>query len=95
MSTRKSRSEHFYKTALISIDNALTNVECLSQSLNFKDFGDKVPTVHLSEKAGKLDVWLFWDDVIFGMGDVVEAVGKYGEINPRILCELVCNYNNE
>lgn len=91
---QSTRSKHFYKRALININNAYDRIRCLEESLNFQGFGDNLPEILVTNDASSYGISLWWSDTILDMESVIEALDRDGRITPEILENLICNINN-
>lgn len=91
---QSTRSKHFYKRALININNAYDRIRCLEESLNFQGFGDNLPEILVTNDASSYGISLWWNDVILDMESVIEALDRNGSITPITLENLICNINN-
>lgn len=91
---RSKQSRYFYKRALININNAYDRIRCLEESLNFQGFEDRPPEIIVADNVDKYGISLYWNDVIYDMEDVFEALDNHLQITPRILEDLLINMNN-
>lgn len=91
---QSTRSKHFYKRALININNAYDRIRCLEESLNFQGFGDNLPEILVTNDVSSYGISLWWSDTILDMESVIEALDRNGSITPEILENLICNINN-
>lgn len=92
---QSTRSKHYYKRALININNAYDRIRCLEKSLNFQDFGYSYPEIIVTEYPNEHGISLYWNDVILDMESVFEALDRNGRITPESLEKLICNINDE
>lgn len=91
---QSTRSKHFYKRALININNAYDRIRCLEESLNFQGFGYSYPEIIVTEYPHGHGLSLWWNDTILDMESVIEALDGNGSITPEILENLIRNINN-
>lgn len=92
---QSTRSKHYYKRALININNAYDRIRCLEESLNFQGFGDRIPEIIVTNDASSYGISLWWNDVIIDMESVIIALETNGRITPESLEKLICNINDE
>lgn len=88
---QSTRSKHYYKRALININNAYDRIRCLEESLNFQGFGDNLPEILVTNDVSSYGISLWWNDVILDMESVFEALDRNGRITPEILENIVKN----
>lgn len=91
---QSTRSKHYYKRALININNAYDRIRCLEKSLNFQGFDYSYPEIIVTEYPNEHGISLYWNDVILDMESVFEALDGNGSITPEILENLIRNINN-
>lgn len=91
---QSTRSKHYYKRALININNAYDRIRSLEKSLNFQDFGYSYPEIIVTEFPNEHRISLLWNDVIIDMELVFEALDRNGKITPVILESIICNIDN-
>lgn len=92
---QSTRSKHFYKRALININNAYDRIRCLEKSLNFQGFDYSYPEIIVTEYPNEHGISLYWNDVILDMESVIIALETNGRITPESLEKLICNINDE
>lgn len=90
-----TRSKHFYKRALININNAYDRIRCLEESLNYQGFGDRMPEIIVTENVTRYEISLYWNDVVFDMESVLEALDKNLAITPKVLENMLYNMETE
>lgn len=90
-----TRSKHYYKRALININNAYDRIRCLEESLNFQGFDDSYPEIIVTEYPHEYGLSLWWNDNIYDMESVLEALDKNLAITPRILENMLYNIETE
>lgn len=90
-----TRSKHYYKRALININNAYDRIRCLEESLNYQGFGDNFPETIVTNDAASYGISLWWNNTIYDMESVLEALDKNLAITPRILEDMLHNIETE
>lgn len=90
-----TRSKHYYKRALININNAYDRIRCLEESLNYQGFGDNFPETIVTNDAASYGISLWWNDTIYDMESVLEALDNNLQITPRILKDMLHNMETE